>query len=101
MFYIYIIYSKKHDKYYIGSTQNPWKRIDKHNTSVFNTFTSKYRPWELKAVFEAGTQRGEAEKIEKFIKKQKSKVLLQKLIKPNFVPSAKLAQLVRVPHVRD
>ena len=92
MFYIYIIYSQKFDKYYIGSSQNPWKRLEKHNTSPFNTFTSKYRPWILKAVFGAGNTRGEAEKIEKFIKKQKTKNILIKLINPDFTPNDKLAQ---------
>ncbi len=101
MFYVYILFSEKFDKYYVGSSQNPWKRLQKHNTSEFNTFTSKYRPWALKAVFEAGNTRGEAEKIEKFIKKQKSRNLIMKLIQPNFFPKGKLSQLVRVPHVRD
>ncbi len=40
-------------------------------------------------------------KIERFIKKQKSRILLEKLIDPNFEPSGFLAQLIRVPHVRD
>ncbi len=69
MFYVYIIHSEKFDRFYVGSTQDPLRRLEKHNSSPFNTFTSKYRPWVLKAVFEAGTTRGEAEQIEKFIKK--------------------------------
>ncbi len=101
MFYVYILFSQKFDKYYVGSSQNPWKRLQKHNTSRFNTFTSKYRPWVLKAVFEAGKTRGEAEKTEKFIKKQKSRNLLIKLTQPDFIPDGSLAQLVRVPHMRD
>ena len=101
MFYIYIIYSKKFDKYYIGSSENPWNRLTKHNSSPFNTFTSKYRPWTLKAVFEAGDTRGEAVKMEKFIKRQKSRKLLLQLIDSTFQPNGKLAQLVRVPHVRN
>ena len=101
MFYIYIIYAQKFDKFYVGSSQDPWNRLIKHNTSPFNTFTSKYRPWVLKAVFEVGETRGEALRIEKFIKKQKSRTLLLQLIEPTFKPSGKLAQLVRVPHVRN
>ena len=101
MFYVYIIYSKAFDKYYIGSSSNPWKRIKKHNTSKFNTYTSKYRPWEIVAIFQTGKTRGEAETAEKFIKKQKSRSLILKLINPEFKPTGKLAQLVRVPHVRD
>ena len=101
MYYFYIIYSQSFDKYYSGSSQDPWQRLQKHNTTDFNTFTSKYRPWILKAVFEVGKTRGEAERIEKFVKKQKSRVLLIKLISPDFVPNGTLAQLVRVPHVRN
>jgi putative endonuclease len=101
MYYFYIIYSKASDKYYSGSSSNPWVRLLKHNTSTFNTFTSKYRPWELVAVFEAGNTRSEAEKVEKFIKRQKSRFLLEKLIDPKFIPNGQIAQLVRVPHVRN
>jgi hypothetical protein len=39
------------------------EKIKKHNNSTSNTFTSKYRPWQLKAVFEAGLHRADAEKI--------------------------------------
>jgi putative endonuclease len=55
----------------------------------------------LKAVFEVGESRGEADRLEKFIKRQKSRRLIESLINPDFVPEGKLAQLVRVPHVRD
>ena len=71
MFYIYIIYYKKFDKYYIGSSENPWNRLTKHNSSPFNTFSSKYRPWVLKAIFKACMTRGEAVKMEKFIKNKR------------------------------
>lgn len=63
MFYIYIIHSIIHDKYYVGSSSDPWRRNEEHNTSSFNTFTAKFRPWKLRAVFEAGKTRGEAEKL--------------------------------------
>ena len=87
--------------YYSGSSIDPWKRLEEHNTSKFNTFTSKYRPWSLKAVFEAGQSRAEAEEIEKFVKRQKSRMLLIKMIDLTFIPSGKLARLVRVPPVRN
>jgi len=101
MFYIYIIYTEKYDKFYVGSSQNPWYRLTEHNSSTFNTYTFKYRPWQLVAVFEAGKTRGEVEKIERFIKKQKSRNLILKLINPDFKPNGALEKLVRVPHVRD
>jgi putative endonuclease len=100
-FYIYILYSENANKFYIGYSHNPWKRLNEHNTVEHLTYTSKFRPWQLKAVFIAGENEGEAIKIERFIKKQKSRLLLEKLVDPNYKPEAKLAQLVRVPHVRD
>ncbi len=101
MFYLYIIYSEHFDKFYVGSSQNPWNRLEQHNSWKHNTFTSKYRPWELVAVFEAGATRGQSEIAEKFIKKQKSRRLIEKLIDPEFTITGKLSKLVRVPHVRD
>ncbi len=101
VFYIYILQSKKFDKFYIGFTSDYNERLLQHNTQDKNTFTAKYRPWVLKAVFYVGQDRGKAMMMEKYIKKQKSKTLLKKLIDPDFVPLGRLATLVRVPHVRD
>ena len=100
-YYLYIIYSNRFDIYYYGSSKDPWQRLLTHNNSPHNTYTSKYRPWELKAVFYAGNQRSTAEKVERFLKKQKSRNLIKKLIDPHFQPNGILAQLVRVPHLRD
>ncbi|MCH7398315.1 GIY-YIG nuclease family protein [Belliella sp. DSM 107340] len=100
-FYLYILYSSIFDKFYIGYSADPWRRLEQHNSGRVHKFTSSYRPWELAAVFKIGSDRCMAMKIEKFIKKQKSKILLKKLIDVDFVPEGFLAQLVRVPHVRD
>lgn len=51
-------------------------------------------------MFESGTQ-SEALLLERFIKKQKSKKLIEKIFDPEFIPKGKLAQLVRVPQVRE
>jgi len=77
------------------------RRIKEHNTSTFNTFTSKYRPWQVAALFKVSENKSEALKLERFIKKQKSKTLLKQLAEPNFEPSGRLLPLVRVPYVRD
>ena len=94
-YYLYIIYSEEFDKFYIGYSTDVNQRIKKHNTSKFNTFTSKYRPWVLKAVF-LTENKATAIKMERFIKKQKSRRLLTQLIKFEYVPTGILAQLVRV-----
>jgi putative endonuclease len=101
MFYIYIIYCIESDIYYVGHSSNPWQRLEQHNSNDKSKFTGKYNNWELKAVFKISEIKGEAEKLEKFIKKQKSKNLLLKLTSEQFIPDGALAQLVRVPHVRD
>ena len=84
MFFIYIIYSGPSDLYYVGYSDDPKRRLIEHNTKSFNTYTSKHRPWILKAVFECSPTETDAIKIEKFIKKQKSRKLLEKLIDPDF-----------------
>jgi putative endonuclease len=101
MFYIYIIYSIDSDIFYVGHSSDPWRRLEQHNTNDKSKFTGKYSSWELKAVFKVSEIKGPAEKLEKYIKKQKSKQLLLKLIDEHFVPNGPLAQLVRVPHSRD
>jgi putative endonuclease len=100
MFYIYILYSDTSDIFYVGYTNNYIRRLAEHNQSEKNTFTSKHRPWVLKAVYSCGEIEGEAMRIEKFIKKQKSRKLIEKLIVGE-VLTGLLASLVRVPQVRD
>ena len=101
MYYVYILYSATADKYYVGHSTDPWQRLQQHNTAEKNSFTSKFRPWELVALFEAGSSRAEALKIERWIKKQKSRNLILQLLDNKFRPVGQLAQLLRVPHLRD
>ena len=101
MFYIYILYSPGSDKFYIGYKNDYHRRLTEHNTSDRNTYTSKHRPWILKSVFLCSENETEAIKVERFTKKQKSRTLLEKLIDEKFPPDGLLAQLVRVPHLRD
>jgi putative endonuclease len=100
MYYLYILLSKSSGISYIGYSEDPWERLSQHNTKEEGTFSSKHKPWELKAIFQTPSK-ADAISIERFIKKQKSKTLISKLIDPAFIPENKLAQLVRVPHLRD
>ncbi len=101
MYYIYVLYSAEADKYYVGYTSDPQRRLTEHNTADRTTFTSNYRPWQMAALFACGPQEKDAMRLERFIKQQKSRALIEKLVDPDFVPTGQLAQLVRVPHVRD
>jgi putative endonuclease len=101
MFYIYILFSETLNKYYIGQSQDPWKRLKQHNENLSDKFTGKAKDWVLKAVFKVSDKRADAIAIERFIKNQKSKKFIEKLIDPSTELVGVLAQLIRVPHVRD
>jgi len=100
-YYIYVLFSVNIDRYYIGYSSNPWNRLNQHLTNSAEKFTGKTNDWVIKAIFNVSSRESEAISLERFIKKQKSRVLIEKLCDPTFVPQGKLAQLVRVPHVRD
>ncbi|MCX6353199.1 MAG: GIY-YIG nuclease family protein [Bacteroidetes bacterium] len=100
MYYLYILYSEPSDLYYVGYTNDFERRLMEHNTSDRNTFTSKHRPWILAASLSISDNEAEAMRIEKFIKKQKSRKFLESLIDAKEM-SGILAQLVRVPKLRD
>ena len=80
MFYIYIIYSESADRYYIGHTNDPERRLIEHNTTDEIKFTTKFRPWTMLLAFEVSELRGKAMKMERFLKKQKSRLFIQRLI---------------------
>jgi len=87
MFYIYIIYSESADRYYIGHTNDPERRLTEHNSTEDVKFTTKFRPWILLLSFEVSNVRSEAIKMERFIKKQKSRIFIRKLIESKDDPS--------------
>ena|ERR1035437_5536018 len=89
MFYVYILYSQSADKFYVGQTPDVQKRFSEHNNPVEKSkYTAKYIPWELILYFPVSDERGDAMKVEKFIKAQKSRKFILKLIdnknNPNF-----------------
>ena len=80
MYYLYILYSEKHDKYYVGQTNDLSRRLEEHNTQEKNSFTTKYRPWRLEKSFEIGESLGQARKIENYIKGLKSRKFIERLL---------------------
>ncbi len=79
MYHVYILYSPSHDKYYVGQTQDLEQRLLEHNELSTKSYTSKYRPWELKLALPVES-RSQAMLIEKYIKKQRSKRYIKELI---------------------
>ena len=92
MYFIYILHSNDLDKYYVGQSIDPWHRLIQHNNNPSDKYTGKAKDWKLMVVFKVSESRSEAMKLEKFI---------ESLIDKDSVFSGLLAQLVRVPHVRD
>ena len=78
-YFVYILYSEKCDKYYIGHTDNLQRRIEEHNEGKGGIFTSKCFPWKLMLNEEFKT-RSEAMKRELEIKKKKRRTYLEWLI---------------------
>jgi len=81
MFYVYILHSQSAGKFYVGHTPDVQKRLGEHNNPAEKSkFTAKFIPWELSLFFQVSDDRADAMKIEKFIKSQKSKKFILKLI---------------------
>jgi putative endonuclease len=78
MFYLYIIYSAKLDRYYVGYTADIEVRIVQHNSGL-SSFTSKANDWKL-VYKEQYPNREEAHKRELEIKSKKSRKYIEWLI---------------------
>lgn len=101
MFYIYILYSESAKRHYIGHSEHPQERLLQHNSNDTDKYTGKFSDWKMMALFECGDSLADAKQIEEFIKKQKNKKLLLKLIDPSFIPADKLSILIRVPMINE
>ena len=76
--FTYILYSKKLDKYYVGSCINLERRLYEHNIG-HSKFTSLGIPWIIVYTEEYETA-GLAQKREMKIKRMKSKKYIEDLI---------------------
>lgn len=80
MHFLYIIYSQKLDKFYVGESQNVEQRLFLHNTHSFKkAYTKAANDWKIKLSFECNCRK-DAIIIEKFIKKMKSRNFIVKVI---------------------
>lgn len=59
--------------HYVGATTDPKRRIRQHNGEIVGgaRYTSKHRPWKLKAIFGPYANQSEALKAERALKKGK------------------------------
>ena len=78
-YFLYILYSVSGNRYYVGSSDNPSRRIVFHNT-LEKGFTSRYRPWKIVLTKEFA-DKSSAQAAERKVKSWKSRVMIEKLIR--------------------
>ncbi|WP_317898971.1 GIY-YIG nuclease family protein [Aurantibacillus circumpalustris] len=78
MFFVYILYSKVKDKYYVGQTDNLETRLVSHNSGT-SPYTSIASDWEI-VYFEQYATRTETRKRENAIKRKKSRKYIESLL---------------------
>ena len=78
-YYLYILQSEINHKFYVGSSENPKRRLICHN-SIEKGFTARYRPWKLVFMKEF-TSKSIAQKTERKVKSWKSRLMIERLIK--------------------
>ena len=66
MYFIYVLYSKNFDRYYVGLSSNIELRLKQHNSKKVKS-TKAFAPWEI-IHFEKFETRIEARKREKYLK---------------------------------
>lgn len=78
MYFVYILYSEKLNKYYIGSSGDPEKRLYYHNLGK-KGWTKTGVSWKL--MFKKGfNDKEEAMSKERYIKRQKDRKYIEKII---------------------
>ena len=79
MAYVYILYSKKLNKYYTGSCLELSERLEQHrNKKIADSFTAKTDDWDV--FYQADDlEYKQARKIELHIKKMKSRKYIEDL----------------------
>ena len=87
MYFVYILYSSKTDKYYTGSTDNLDDRLNHHNSGSTPSTKSGAPEWILKYI-ETLPDRTTALKRELQIKKKKSRIYIEWIIAQYQVGSA-------------
>jgi putative endonuclease len=80
VFTVYVLYSIKHDKIYIGFSSNIEARLAAHNADNGKGYTHAYRPWKVIHT-ERFETKAEAQKREKQLKSAKGRAFVWELVK--------------------
>ncbi|WP_127140266.1 GIY-YIG nuclease family protein [Flagellimonas marinaquae] len=77
-YFVYIVYSKALDRYYVGHSQDLDDRMNRHNSGR-SKYTKIARDWEVKNT-ERFSARSEAIGRERDIKRKKSRKYIENLV---------------------
>ncbi len=78
--FVYILHSAKIDKYYVGYSKTPEKRLEFHNSDLNKIWSKRGQPWELKTTIPFDSKE-EAMAVERKIKSFKNKSAIESIIK--------------------
>jgi putative endonuclease len=78
-YYVYILYSEKCERYYVGHSDNVERRLEEHNSGRGGKYTKSCKPWRL-VYNEIYENKALAVNREMDIKKKKSRKFIEKLI---------------------
>jgi len=82
MYFVYVLYSQKFDKIYIGFTSNLDERFKSHNELGKKGWTISYRPWQIIHT-EAFENKADAMKREKELKGGKGRDWIRRTLLHN------------------
>ncbi len=78
--WVYVIYSGKLDRYYVGESEDPVERLRQHRDGLYKgSATSKATDWESMLEMPCA-DRSHARRLEGWIKSQKSRAVIRRLI---------------------
>ena len=77
MWYVYILKSRVYKKSYVGSTNDPQRRLTEHNSGK-SVYTKRHKPWDILKIENFDTYK-EARTRESFLKTGKGREELRKI----------------------
>ena len=84
MYYVYVLKSRKDNKFYVGYTNNLERRVKQHRSARKGYYTSGKGPWDL-VYYEVFEDKATAIRREKFYKSGKGREVLKKKIETESV----------------
>ncbi len=77
---VYVLYSDRYNKIYVGQTEDLCRRIIEHNEGILSKYTKRYKPWRV-IYTEEHESRSEALKREKQLKSSRGRAFIWERIK--------------------